>query len=364
VNSSDLGPNLDIYAELRDANGTLLAANNPADQLYASFNYSLTAGTYFLHVRGTGVGDPLTTGYTSYASLGQYYISGTVVDPSGTVAPVATATATPTSGTVPLVVQLNGSTSFDQDGTIVSYAWNFGDGTTGSGATVSHTYSAAGTFTATLTVTDNSGLTDSESVTIQVQNPNTPPVAAATASPATGTAPLIVTFDGRGSTDADGTIASYQWNFGDGTSGSGSVVQHTYQNAGTYTATLTVTDNNGATASTTVPVVAAQNPAKFIRVQAISLVALSASGRNSVQATVTVTDLAGNPVSGVKVAGAFDSILSGNVSGTTGTSGVVVLTSKRVNKSGTTTFKVTNLTKSGVTYSPSQNLISSATISF
>jgi len=172
IDGADLGPNLDIFVELRDANGTLLATQNPADQLGAALNYSVPAGTYFLHVRGAGYGSPLTTGYSAYGSLGQYWIVGTVVDPTGAVAPVANATAIPASGTAPLTVQFDGSASFDQDGSIVSYSWNFGDGTSGSGPVVSHIY-PAGTYTAILTVTDNSGLSSSKSLVIQSHPPVT-----------------------------------------------------------------------------------------------------------------------------------------------------------------------------------------------
>jgi hypothetical protein len=80
---------------------------------------------------------------------------------------------------------------------------------------------------------------------------NQPPVARITASPSTGSAPLLVSFNGSASTDADGTIASYVWNFGDGQQGSGATVTHSYAQPGNYTATLTVTDSGGASASST-----------------------------------------------------------------------------------------------------------------
>ncbi|QRK08137.1 PKD domain-containing protein [Archangium violaceum] len=83
---------------------------------------------------------------------------------------------------------------------------------------------------------------------------NQPPVANATATPASGPAPLTVGFSGAGSVDSDGTIVSYAWSFGDGQSGTGSTVSHTYTQPGTYTATLTVTDNEGASASDTVTI--------------------------------------------------------------------------------------------------------------
>ncbi|MEP6701913.1 MAG: PKD domain-containing protein, partial [Betaproteobacteria bacterium] len=85
---------------------------------------------------------------------------------------------------------------------------------------------------------------------------NQPPVVVISATPASGMAPLAVTFSGAGSNDPDGSIASYAWNFGDGVTGSGVSVTHTYATAGSYSATLTVTDNRGATNSKTIGITA------------------------------------------------------------------------------------------------------------
>jgi PKD repeat protein len=89
---------------------------------------------------------------------------------------------------------------------------------------------------------------------------NLPPTASFTATPASGQAPLAVSFDASGSSDPDGTIASYAWNFGDGATGSGATASHTYVAAGTFAVLLTVTDSRGATASTTRFVTAAAGP--------------------------------------------------------------------------------------------------------
>ncbi|MFN7147970.1 MAG: PKD domain-containing protein [Microthrixaceae bacterium] len=83
---------------------------------------------------------------------------------------------------------------------------------------------------------------------------NLSPLAAATATPDTGEAPLEVSFDASDSSDPDGTIVSYAWDFGDGASGSGVITTHEYADAGDYTVTLTVTDDAGATATTTLEV--------------------------------------------------------------------------------------------------------------
>jgi glucose/arabinose dehydrogenase len=83
---------------------------------------------------------------------------------------------------------------------------------------------------------------------------NQAPEAAATATPLSGTAPLQVTFDASGSTDADGDALTYAWTFGDGATGTGVAPQHTYTPNGTYTATVTVTDGDGGSDTATVTI--------------------------------------------------------------------------------------------------------------
>jgi glucose/arabinose dehydrogenase/PKD repeat protein len=99
-------------------------------------------------------------------------------------APVASFTATPRSGSVPLTVQFDGSASSDPDSGdhIVKYAWSFGDGSSQNttGATVSHTYHAAGQFSATLTVTDSRTPPKSGSTSLDIQPGNTPPTVSIT----------------------------------------------------------------------------------------------------------------------------------------------------------------------------------------
>lgn len=72
------GPNLDILLELLDANGNLLARSNPVTELWAQLAYNLLPGLYYLAIDGVGMGDPLTTGYSDYGSLGQYTLRGTI----------------------------------------------------------------------------------------------------------------------------------------------------------------------------------------------------------------------------------------------------------------------------------------------
>ena len=162
--------NLDARLELRDAAGTLLASANPSEALDATLATSLpAAGVYYLSVMGVGKGDPLTTGYSNYGSLGQYALAGSVLGSTTSQPPVAAITATPVRGTVPLTVGFSSAGSSDPDGSIVGYEWRFGDGSPPvGGSSASHTYNSAGSFTAELRVTDNSGLTASRSTTITV----------------------------------------------------------------------------------------------------------------------------------------------------------------------------------------------------
>ena len=168
-------------------------------------------------------------------------------------APTASFTASPASGQAPLVVSFDASGSSDEDGTITSYIWNFGDGEFAEGITVNHTYFDEGTCIAQLTVTDDDGATDLITRTIQVSAAtasNTAPTASFSASPTSGEAPLAVSFDASASSDLDGSITSYAWSFGDGESATGSTANHTYSTEGTYIAELTVTDDEGATDTT------------------------------------------------------------------------------------------------------------------
>jgi PKD repeat protein len=144
-----------------------------------------------------------------------------------------------------LTCTFDASGSTDSDGTIVTYEWVFGDGTTANDVALQHSYAQSGTYTATLTVTDDAGAWSRDSRNVAVTASNAAPTAAFTIS----CSGLSCAFDSTGSTDTDGTIVSYGWDFGDGTSGSGSYLPHIYARAGSYTVSLTVTDNAGATAS-------------------------------------------------------------------------------------------------------------------
>jgi chitodextrinase len=151
-----------------------------------------------------------------------------------------------------VAISFNGAASRDPDGSVVSYLWNFGDGTTASGVTAVHAYAAAGSYAVRLTVTDNDGLTNSASTTAQVSDGTglQPPVANP-GGPYQGTMASPVAFDGSASSDPDGGIVGYDWTFGDGGTASGAKPTHAYSATGTYTVTLTVTDDTGRRATAT-----------------------------------------------------------------------------------------------------------------
>ncbi len=154
---------------------------------------------------------------------------------------VAQAATTASAGTL---VTFNASTSSDADGTIADFAWDFGDDVAGSGALAQHIYNLAGTFTATLTVTDDDGATDTASVEIVVDS-NTAPLAVIVAE-STGAIAQSKRFDGASSSDADGQVVSFSWDFGDSSTATGPLVDHSYAAAGVFVVTLVVTDDKGA----------------------------------------------------------------------------------------------------------------------
>lgn len=165
--------NLDALVTLSDANGSVLATANPVDALNTTFSATLpAAGTYYLAVTGTGKGDPLTTGYSNYGSLGQYAVAATVYTP-GSVAPTAAIAASTLRGTAPLTVSFNGAGSTDSDGSVVAWDWAFSEGGTAAGTTTSRSYTTPGSYVTTLKVTDNAGLSATTSVTVTVDAPVT-----------------------------------------------------------------------------------------------------------------------------------------------------------------------------------------------
>jgi serine protease AprX len=181
-----------------------------------------------------------------------FVVGSGVVVPTNT-APVAAASFGPAAPRPGETVAFDGTGSSDADNDALTYAWDFGDGATGAGATAQHVYAATGSFTATLTVTDGEGATSSASVPVTVVS-DAAPTAAFTSSSASPKAKTPVTFDGSGSSDPDGDTLSYSWQFGDGTTATGAIVDHVFAKSGKYTVTLTVADGLGGSDTETLAI--------------------------------------------------------------------------------------------------------------
>lgn len=217
---------------------------------------------------GNGSTDPATQ--HTYSSAGTYTVTLTVTDEAGATDSTSfdVVAVTPPVNQAPaaqfdvaldgLGITLDASDSHDPDGQIGEYAWDFGDGSTGSGVAASHAYDTPGSYTVTLTVTDEDGAqaSTSQDVTVSAQPPNQPPVARFTWTSAS----LTLTADASTSSDPDGSIESYSWDFGDGVQGEGQTAVHTYADAGTFDVKLTVTDDSGESASVTSSITVTEPP--------------------------------------------------------------------------------------------------------
>ena len=163
--------------------------------------------------------------------------------------PRAVFTASMLEKVIPFNASFDGALSYDSNGKIISYIWDFGDNAAGSGAQVTHEYKKNGVYIVKLTVTDNQGISNSSSITVRALNPL--PVGSFSYDPKSMMAGEYIvgasewiTFDASESTDDD-EIISYAWNFGDGWKHDGIEVKHRYLDKGTYSVALTVTDNDG-----------------------------------------------------------------------------------------------------------------------
>ncbi len=234
------------------------AVVNKQDVTFDSSASADADGTVASYVWDFGDGSPTSTQANPshhFPAVASYNVTLTVTDNDGTTGTVtkpvvtvanASPTAVFTSTVTKLVVSFNASGSSDSDGTVASYGWDFGDGATGTGVSPNHTYAAAGDYDVTLTAVDNQGAEGTVTHTVTAVA-NAKPVAAFTSTVNN----LVVSFNGSGSSDPDGTVASYSWDFGDGQNGTGASPNHTYAAAGSYDVVLTVTDNDGATDSVT-----------------------------------------------------------------------------------------------------------------
>jgi PKD repeat protein len=252
---------------------TVSWTGSATDEDPASVTYTWTFGGG-TPASGTGAGPHVVT----YSTVGGYTTALTVQDNVGqqgtktapvTVnqnnAPVATitdpATATITIG-LGQTVSFSGSVT-DEYPASVTYGWTFAGGSpssvSGAGPHVITYSTAGGPYEARLTVTDDVSQTGSDTVSVTVSASNQSPTAECSPSPATGTAPVQVTFSSAGSGDTEGPI-TYVWDFGDGGDSTEANPVHEYDEEGVYEVTLTVTDDDGATDVATTEVVVYPNP--------------------------------------------------------------------------------------------------------
>ena len=238
------GENITLYSvdgkdRLRwdlDKNVYRYSDNQSMAQNYVEFNVT---APYVPGIHNFTITSAITSLAELLTTIENQFIYAVVKNP-----PNATFTYSPITPLTGEDVTFNATDSYDLDGQIVNYFWDFGDGNTDTGNIATHQYADNGTYTVTLTISDNDGLEDTAQNTITVQN--RPPIAQFTESATTVYTRETIYFNASDSHDADGYIVTYFWDFGDGTNPTGITVSHAYVESGNYTVKLTVTDDDGA----------------------------------------------------------------------------------------------------------------------
>jgi PKD repeat protein len=326
--AADPQPNLNIQIKVYNPDGTEVVNSDPYGYPYEqesgmndSFHhYALPAGTYYIAVDGVGAY------WDEYSStfINEYIDASVPRDPTNDIPADCSYDAT--------------------TGTITNQKYQaFTD------------YASIGRYTLKTTSwgTPNNSL----------------PIASTTGTTQVGgMAPSTVKFVGSNSYDTDGIITNYLWDFGDGTNSTLANPTHVYTTAGTYTATLLVTDNsNGTGSATTAPItVKADSATKAVNVLSVSVAWVKGfSNTGYFVATITLGDQNEKPVSNAVVSVSSSGLSSGAATATTNAQGVVTIKSAVMPSSspGTETFTVTNVVLSGYPYDPVKNTVSSGSLS-
>jgi len=250
-----------------DAIASLTAADVPAGAAFTAAGDNLS-GTFTWTPDDTQSGSYTVIFTAANALTGSASTVVTVNNADRAPVVTAPATASGRAGTLITVAV----TAADPDGDAITSLTasglpsgaTFTAGSENTAGTLSWTPASGQVGTHSVTFTAANTLTGSATTTITVQPPNQLPVAALTVTPSTGNAPLSVTANASASTDPDGTIATYLFDFGDGTVVgpiATATAAHSFA-AGTWTITVTVTDNDGAVNSKTASVIAASVPAQ------------------------------------------------------------------------------------------------------
>jgi len=253
-----IAPNDDVYISYQERDNILTAPWIPYVRAYDDSDDSWSDPE---QLTGEATGPPRAAAANTMA--GFTYTRGgdlrlvTVGADAGNRPPVASLSHSPTDPSIGELVNFDGSRSSDpDDGDFVDmYYFEWGDGGNSgwrTSSSASHSYNSAGTFTASLSVQDSDGLEsnnpDTVTVTVSSVTTNRAPTAVLTANPTTADTGDDVTFNGGSSSDTDGSVAEYWFDFGDGTNTGWvrtATVAHPFTSEGAYTATLIVRDDDG-----------------------------------------------------------------------------------------------------------------------
>lgn len=298
TNSTSLIPNLN-FSSTEKKIGFRITGEGAGGFCNITIPVRLLGGNYTVLFDGSPVTpEPQEATNGTHTFLYFTYTSNHTVEILGETAatpPIAMITPSMTTALVDELISFDASNSYDPDGTIIGWNWDFDDDQTTNGVIVQHAYSAFRNYTVTLVVEDNEGYTNSTEVAITVIDY---PTAKFTHSP---TAPLVgqnVTFDATTSQPNGGSITTYEWDFGDDQTSTGSITTHAYSTTGTFTVNLTITDSEELTNSTTVTVtvtihnIAISNVATssdIVRKGETITIEITASNKGNFTETFTVT---------------------------------------------------------------------------
>ena len=326
---------LDLYyaADATNPSWTFIATLTPTvvGQQILSATYTLPGGhLQAVRARFRWAGSATPCGNVTYNDHDD------LVFAVGNGAPVANPGG-PYTGVRNQPITFDGTGSSDPDGDPLSYAWDFGDSITGTGATPTHAYSTLGTFTVTLVVNDGRASSPPATTTVTIQNQ--PPVANP-GGPYSGVRNQPIAFDGTGSSDPDGDPLSYQWDFGDSTTGTGPNTAHAYTSLGAFTVTLVVNDGTASSPPATTTVTIENLP------PSVTLTSPPSGAVFTAPASVMVAAAASDPDGSIAIVEFFagaakigeDATSPYEIVWNAVSPGVYVLTARATDESGTTTI--------------------------